>query len=48
MDLFDKKLSLKELLHYNNILDDGGVDTDILLIHNSMNCKPWNVGLGRN
>ena len=37
MDLFNgKKLSMNEALHYNSILDNGGVDTDILLVHQAL------------
>ena len=37
MDLFNgKKLSMNEALHYNSILDNGGVDTYILLVHQAL------------
>ena len=42
MDLFDKKLSLSEALHYSSILDGNGIDTDVLMVYNSMQVPMWN------
>ena len=44
MDLFNKKLTLTDAMHYNSILDNGGIDTDVLLLWNSMN-NEWKPGM---
>ena len=36
MDLFSRKLKLQEALHYHSILDNGGIDTDVLLVHQAL------------
>ena len=41
MDLFNRKLTISEAQHYNSILDNGSVDTDVLLLHRAMKTKPW-------
>lgn len=41
MDLFSKKLTINEAMHYNAILDDGGLDTDLLMVFNGLNTPTW-------
>ena len=45
MDLFDKKLSLNDVMHYNSILDGNGFDTDLLMLHNGLNTPMWRPGM---
>ena len=45
LDLFGKKLSMSEVLHYNSILDSGGLDNDVLFLHYALKQDDnWAVG----
>jgi hypothetical protein len=46
MDLFNKELTISEAIHYNSILDNGTVDTDLLLLNSSLNTPHWQPGDG--
>ena len=41
MDLFNKKLSLADALHYNSIIDGNGFDNDLLMVYNGLNTPMW-------
>ena len=36
MNLFNKKLTFDEIMHYNSILDGNGMDVETLLVHNAL------------
>jgi hypothetical protein len=44
MDLFNKELTVSEAMHYNSILDNGTVDTDLLVLQSSLNTHSWTPG----
>jgi hypothetical protein len=44
MDLFNKELTVSEARHYNSILDNGTVDTDLLVLQSSLNTPSWTPG----
>ena len=45
MDLFNHKLTMQEALHYNSILDSGGLDADVLAVYTLGNAPMWRPGM---
>jgi hypothetical protein len=44
MNLFNKELTVSEAMHYNSILDNVTVDTDLLVLQSSLNTPSWTPG----
>ena len=45
LDLFGKKLSMAEVMHYNSILNSGGLDNDVLFLHYALKQNDkWSPG----
>ena len=42
MDLFSKKINMQEAMHYYSILDNGGIDADVLMMHQALKHQTWN------
>ena len=42
MNLFNKQLTTSELMHFNSIMDGKGMDTDIMLLQQSLSQPIWN------